>query len=106
MGAWIYISMVIIVFVARFAVDKLIDTTSSKVRFAMTMILIVLYTLFMEGFTYLTYEQPMIKDNFYQSMIVGITLINFVVLLVAIFYYFMRKRRKLSEVDKMKLKDL
>ena len=42
MGAWIYISMVIIVFVARFAVDKLIDTTSSKVRFAMTMILIVL----------------------------------------------------------------
>ena len=53
MGAWVYISMVIIVFAARFAVDKLIDTTSIKVRFAMTMILIVLYTLFMEAFTYL-----------------------------------------------------
>ena len=106
MGAWIYIAMVIIVFAARFAVDKLVDATSSKVRFAMTMTLIVLYTLFMEGFAYLMYEQPMIKDNFYQSMIVGIALINFVVLLVAIFYYFMRKRRKLSDVDKMKLKDL
>lgn len=106
MGTWVYIVMVIIVFAARFAVDKLIDATSPKVRFVMTMILIVLYTLFMEGFTYLTYEQPMIKDNFYQSMIVGIALINFVVLLVAIFYYFMRKRRKLSDVDKMKLKDL
>ena len=76
MGTWVYIAMVIIVFAARFAVDKLIDTTSIKVRFAMTMILIVLYTLFMEGFT------------------------------CGDFYYFMRKRRKLSDVDKMKLKDL
>ena len=106
MGTWIYISMIIIVFAARFAVDKLIDTTSSKVRFLMTLFLMVIYTLFMEGFVYLMYEQPIIKDGFYQSMIVGIALINFTLLLVAIFYYFMRKRRKLSDVDKMKLKDL
>lgn len=106
MGTWICISMIIIVFSARFAVDKLIDTTSARVRFSMTLILMVLYTLFIEGFIYLTYEQPMIKGNFYQSVFVGIALINFAVLLVAIFYYFMRKKRKLTDVDKMKLKDL
>lgn len=106
MGAWVYISMVIIVFAARFALDKLIDTTSSKIRFSMTMILLILYTAFMEGFVYLVYEQPIVNNNFYQSIVVGIALINFAVLLVAICYYFMRKRRKLSDVDKMKLKDL
>ena len=106
MGAWIYIAMVIIVFAARFALDKLIDTTSSKVRFSMTLILLVLYTVFMEGFVYLMYEQPIVNDNFYQSIVVGIALINFAVLLVAICYYFMRRKRKLSDVDKMKLKDL
>ena len=106
MGTWIYIAMVIIVFAARFAVDKLIDTTSSKVRFLMTLLLMVIYTLFMEGFVYLMYEQPIINDDFYQSIVVGIALINFAVLLVAICYYFMRRKRKLSDVDKMKLKDL
>ena len=106
MGTWIYIAMVIIVFAARFAVDKLIDTTSPKVRFSMTLILLVLYTVFMEGFVYLMYEQPIVNDNFYQSIVVGIALINFAVLLVAICYYFMRRKRKLSDVDKMKLKDL
>ena len=106
MGAWVYISMVIIVFAARFALDKLIDTTSSKIRFSMTMILLILYTAFMEGFVYLVYEQPIVNNNFYQSIVVGIALINFAVLLVAVCYYFMRKKRKLSDVDKMKLKDL
>ena len=106
MGAWIYIAMVIIVFAARFALDKLIDTTSSKVRFSMTLILLVLYTVFVEGFVCLMYEQPIVNDNFYQSIVVGIALINFAALLVAICYYFMRRKRKLSDVDKMKLKDL
>ena len=106
MGAGIYIAMVIIVFAARFALDKLIDTTSSKIRFSMTMILLILYTAFMEGFVYLVYEQPIVNNNFYQSIVVGIALINFAVLLVAVCYYFMRKKRKLSDADKMKLKDL
>lgn len=106
MGAWIYIAMVIIVFAARFALDKLIDTTSSKIRFSMTMILLILYTAFMEGFVYLVYEQPIVNNNFYQSIVVGIALINFAVLLVAVCYYLMRKKRKLSDADKMKLKDL
>ena len=106
MGTWIYIAMVIIVFAARFALDKLIDTTSSKVRFSMILILLVLYTVFVEGFVYLMYEQPIVNDNFYQSIVVGIALINFAVLLVAICYYFMRRKRKMSDVDKMKLKDL
>ena len=106
MGAWIYIGMVIIAFAARFAVDKLVDATSSKIRFSMTMILLILYTAFMEGFVYLVYEQPIVNNNFYQSIVVGIALINFAVLLVAVCYYFMRKKRKLSDVDKMKLKDL
>ena len=106
MGTWIYIAMVIIVFAARFALDKLIDTTSSKVRFSMILILLVLYTVFVEGFVYLMYGQPIVNDNFYQSIVVGIALINFAVLLVAICYYFMRRKRKLSDVDKMKLKDL
>lgn len=106
MGRWIYISMIIIVFAARFATDKLLDTTSVTVRFTMTTILMVLYTLFLEGFVYLMKSDPIIKDNLYQSIVVGIALINFAILFVAICYYFMRKKRKLSDMDKMKLKDL
>ena len=60
MEAWIYISMVIIVFAARFAADKLLDTTSAKVKWAMVGILLVLYTVFLEGFTYLILRQPIV----------------------------------------------
>ena len=60
MEAWIYISMVIIVFAARFAADKLLDTTSAKVKWAMVGILLVLYTVFLEGFTYLMLRQPIV----------------------------------------------
>ena len=106
MSRWIYISMIIIVFAARFATEKLTDTANTTVRFAMTTILMVLYTLFLEGFVYLMKDDPIIKDNLYQSIVVGIALINFAVLIVAICYYFVRKKRKMSDVDKMKLKDL
>ena len=106
MEAWIYISMVVIVFVARFVADKLLDTASAKVKWAMVGILLVLYTVFLEEFTYLMFRQPIVNDNFYQSMIVGIALINFSILLIVVFYYFVRKNRKISDVDKMKLKDL
>ena len=106
MEVWIYISMIVIVFAARFVADKLLDTTSTKVKWAMVGILLVLYTVFLEGFTYLMLRQPIVNDNFYQSMIVGIALINFSILLIIVFYYFVRKKRKLSDVDKMRLKDL
>ena len=106
MGEWIYISMIVIVFAARFAADKLLNTASAKVKLAMIIVLIVLYTVFIEGFAHLMLEHPIINGNFYQSITGGMALINFAILIVVVFYYFIRKKRKLSDVDKMRLKDL
>ena len=44
-------------------------------------------------------------DKFYEGVMVDIATINFALMLVAIFYYFMRKKRKISDLDKMKLRD-
>lgn len=108
---FIYIFMLVLLFAARFVADKIIDTTSSKVRFGMGALLLVMYTVFIESYIYIIYHNNIMRvdaglPEFYQSIIVGIALINFAVLFVAIVYYFMRKKRKISSMDKMKLKDL
>lgn len=108
---FLYVFMWMIVFVARFTVEKMVDSTNTNTRFLMILMHMVMYTVFIGLFIYLTYQSTLHNasvgmEDFYQEIIVGILGINFALILVAIFYYFMRKKRKISDLDKMKLKDL
>ena len=68
-----------------------------------------MYTIFMMEIIYSTYQDTINRgwglDKFYEGVMVDIATINFALMLVAIFYYFMRKKRKISDLDKMKLRD-
>lgn len=101
----------VLVFVARFSVEKMVDTANEVKRFLLILFNMGLYTAFVGMFIYLTYEGALHNstigmEEFYQEILVGILGINFAAIIVAIFYYFMRKKRKISDMDKMKLKDL
>ena len=102
--------MIVALLIARFALDKFMDTTSVKVRFGIGICLLVIYTGVLEGFLYYAYQHIVTAggsvQDCYQAMALVVVLINFAVLLVAVFYYFMRNRHKISAIDKMKLKDL
>ena len=103
--------MAIILFVARFAVDKMVDTPNTKVRFGLILFNMILYTGFMGIYIYLTYENTLHNRNigmedFYEEILSGFLTINFALMLVAVLYFFMCKKRKISDLDRMKLKDL
>lgn len=101
-----------LVFIARFVADKMMETTNTKLKFILGLTLMVLYTGFMMSFVYCTYQSMLHNANlgledFYEYILAEIGLINFAVILVAIYYYiFWRKKHQISDMDKMKLKDL
>ena len=108
---FLHVFMWILVFIARFAVDKMVDTTNTKVRFLLILFNMVLYTSFVGIYIYLTYQTTLHNVNigmedFYKEILAGFLTINFALMLVAILYFFMCKKRKISDLDKMKLKDL
>ena len=102
----------VLLFIARFAADKMMETASVKLKFFLGLVLMVIYTVFMMSFVYCTYESLLHNANlgledFYQKILVGIALINFAVILIAIYYFLLwRKKHKISDIEKMKLKDL
>ncbi len=103
--------MWILLFIARFAVDKMVDTSNTKVRFLLILLNMVLYTGFVGIYIYLTYQTALHNVNigmedFYKDILVGFLTINFALMLVAVLYFFICKKRKISDLDKMKLKDL
>jgi len=110
MNGMIYCMMVIALLVGRFALEKFMDTTNTKVRFGMAIVLLVIYTGIVQGFLYLSYQDIIMRNEdiqvCYQTMAFVVLSINIAVLFIAIVYFSIRDRRKISEMDKMKLKDL
>ena len=109
---FVSVFMCVLLFIARFVADKMMETANPKVRFFQGLTLWILYTGFVLSFVYFTYESVLQRsslgmEDFLRNVIVGVVLINFALILVAIYYYvFWRKNRKISDIDKMKLKDL
>lgn len=109
---FISILAAILLFIARFAADKMMETNNARLKFFLGLTLMGLYTGFMMSFVYCTYQSVLHNaklgiEDFYEYILIEIPLINFAIILIAIYYYiFWRKKHTISDMDKMKLKDL
>ena len=109
---FVLVFMWVLLFIARFVADKMMETANPKMRFFQGLGLWGLYTGFILSFVFCTYQSVLQNaklgmEDLFKEVIIGLALINFALILVAIYYYvFWRKNHKISDIDKMKLKDL
>ena len=104
--------LIVMALAARFMVPKMLNTESAAARFGIGIGLFGLYTAgCVLMFRYLcTVDGSAIAqlsgDAVWNRVVVAFLLMNLVVLFAACIFFFTRERRKLSQNNKMKLKDL
>lgn len=102
----------VLVIAARVLIEKMLTEAKANARFGMGIALFVIYT----GIMLLVFNYFCVNWNgggtvetvegCFVRLCVAFVLINVVVLAVGILYYMAREKRKLSEMDRMKLEDL
>lgn len=110
MSVAVYLIMVIVLLVVRFALNKFLDTKSAKVRFGIGVGIFIVYTGIVQLFFYYRYQEIANTggniQELYQSMAMIFAVISLAVIFIAFVYFFMRNKRGMSDMDKMKLKDM
>lgn len=103
---------VILIIPVKFLVPKMMDTANSNLRFGIGVVLFLIYTALMV-LVLLFFNTVRIEGTdavtdriYFVKYTVGILLVNLAALFSACLYFFTREKRKLSEAEKMKLKDL
>ncbi len=105
-----YLILIIAVVICRVLLGRITNTSSPKWRFMEWCGVFVVYNIIIQQIAlFLTYR--MLPSNTgskvcYGYMAMCIFSISVVALFVIIIYYMMRKRRKISGIERMKLKDL
>ena len=81
-----------------------------KVRFALGIGLFVGYTILLQIYMYFIYQlminPTMPSAQIYPLLSVALMIFHLTALLIGIIYYLMQNKRKISDIEKMKLKDL
>lgn len=107
----LYIICVLVVFFGgRICLNSFIETSSAIKKFWLGVGLFASYTFVLLFFLYFIHFEIFVDvesvEMFFQHTLVGILLMNLVVLIIGIVYFLLRSKRKMSDIDKMKLKDL
>lgn len=103
---------VILIIPVKFLVPKMMDTDNANLRFGIGVVLFLIYTalvlLVLSFFNMFRAEgTDAVTDRIYfVKYTIGILLVNLSALFTACLYFFTRVKRKLSEAEKMKLKDM
>lgn len=81
-----------------------------KVRFVLGIGLFVGYTILLQIYLYFIYQlaitQNMTSSQIYPVISIALVVFHVTALLIGIVYYLMQNKRKMSDIEKMKLKDL
>lgn len=104
-----YLILIIAAVICRVLLVRITNTSSPKWGFLGGCAVFVLYNIIIQIALFLTYK--MLPSNTgsetcYGYMALCICSINVVALFVAVIYYMLRRKRKISGLEKMKLKDL
>lgn len=104
--------MLILLLVSRFLIPKMADSESAGVKFGIGVGLFCIYTMVcLLMFRYLcAFDGRQIVQltgsEVWNRVACAFLLVNFSVVFASCIYYFTRDKRKLSQEEKMKLKDL
>ena len=106
---WIYgLIAVTLVIPVKILVPKMMDSSEAKVCFGIGVILFLIYTvILLMVCSWLTGIAPLNggRDVFVRFA-TGVIVTNLMVLFTAFQYYMIRDKRKMTESEKMKLRDL
>ena len=104
--------MVVLLLTARLLIPKMMESESAAVRFGIGVSLFGIYTVVsLLVFRYLcSFDGREIAQltgrEVWNRVLCGFLLTNFSAVFAACLFFFTREKRKLSQKDKMKLKDL
>lgn len=111
---WIitFFLMLVLVIAARVLMEKLLDASKTGACFGIGLALFGIYSAVMLlVFNYFCADWQNVgtvvtAQDCFVRLCVAFVLVNMIVLAVGCMYYFAREKRKISEIDKMKLTDL
>lgn len=104
-----YLILIAAVIICRIVLSKVVNTSNSKWQLFGYSMVFVLYCIIVQILLFLTYN--MLPTNSgskecYFYMALCTCCVNVVTFFVGIVYYLLRRKRKISGIDKMKLKDM
>ena len=99
---------VLLVLAAKIMAGKLLSSDDPRVKFGLGLGLFAIYNCIMlMGVVWLcTFDGGAIPDELASRALTGWLVVNLAAVFGACLFYFTREKRKLSQTDKMKLKDL
>ena len=104
------IILAVVILGGRALLEIFMDTTNVKKKFMAAIGLFLIYTYVLIAFLhYLHFEvfrSVEYTEAYFKNDIAGILIMNFAVLFISVCCFFMRNKRKINEMDKMKLKDM
>lgn len=100
------VALLLLMVCVKFLVPKLMASDNAKVRFGIGTALLVIYTLAGMLLLYFFAMGASGVEDCIIRVIFAFAVLNFIVLLTAVQYFLSRDKRKITEMDKMKLKDL
>lgn len=110
MNPRIYIILVFVCFGMRFLLNKFMDATDTKLRLVLGIGLFGAYTVIMQLYLLFVYDLMMPADiggqESHPYVAGALVVFQITFLVIGIIYYCMQKKHKISDRDKMKLKDL
>ena len=103
---------VLLVIPVKFLVPKMMESGNSGLRFGIGVVLFFVYTaILLLVFAFLNTVpveggSTVMDKAYFIRYTLGVLLVNLMALFTAILYFFTREKRKMTETEKMKLKDM
>lgn len=101
-----FVPLAVLALMARWIVPKILKAEKARTRFALGVVLLGIYTIaLLVMIWHMVFGAASIEDCMIRSC-VAVVMVNLMVLFVASLYFFTRDKRNVTEMDRMKLKDL
>ena len=100
------VALMLLLVCVNFLVPKLMDSDNTKAKFGTGVVLLVIYTLVGVLLLHSFATDASSVEDCVTRMVFAFVFLNLIVLLTAGLYFISRDKRKMSEMEKLKLKDL
>lgn len=98
--------LVVLLIAARILLWKMTEGAGARTVFLCAIGLFLLYAVMMGGAFYAVCRNAGSVEDCFQRIMVTFLIGNIIVLFTGILFYSVRQKRSLSEIDRMKLKDM
>ena len=102
------VSILFMTIAVRIIVPKMLETANAHVKFGLCLGLFLIYNavMLMVVYWFCTFYGSTLPGELVKCALTGWLVVNISALFCACLFFFTRERRKLTQMDRMKLKDL